>query len=64
MSKCVLLSISRAWSLGRAILRAKNVGKAPHEAVVENQNGRVLITGKVMCTLLTDYQLGRYSNIL
>ena len=49
LSKCVLLSLSRAWGLGRAVLRARREQRTPHEAVVESQNGRLLMTGKVGC---------------
>ena len=51
LSKCVLLSVSRAWGLGRAVLRARHEQRTPYEAVIESQHGRLLMTGKVDCSV-------------
>ena len=47
MSKCVLFSMSQAWQLGRAVMRAQHTHINVLSAVAEQQNGIVLITGKV-----------------
>jgi len=49
MSKCVLFSMSQAWQLGRAVMRAQRTHINVLSAVAEQQNGIVLIAGKV-CT--------------
>ncbi len=47
MSKCVLLTMSQAWQLGRAVLRARATHTNVVQAVVEMQHGLILIVGKV-----------------
>ena len=47
LSSCVLLSLSRAWQLGRAVLRARKAHSNVVTAVVEQQQGLLLFTGKV-----------------
>ena len=47
MQTCVVYSLSMAWQLGRAIARARATHSGVVEAVVKQQNGLLLITGKV-----------------
>ena len=47
LEKCVLFTMSRAWQLGRAIMRARVQHTDVIQAVVEQQNGMVLMAGKV-----------------
>lgn len=44
---CVVYSLSQAWQLGRAIARARVMHTNVVDAVVKQQNGLLLITGKV-----------------
>lgn len=46
-SNMVLFSMSQAWQLGRAVQRAVNTHTSVISAIVEQQQGLVLITGKV-----------------
>ena len=46
-SSCVLFSLSRAWQLGRTILRARKTHSNVVTAVVEQQQGMLLFAGKV-----------------
>ena len=43
----VLFTMSRAWQLGRAIMRARVQHTNVVQAVIEQQKGMVLMTGKV-----------------
>ena len=47
MSKAVLYTLSQAWQLGRAIMRARLKHSPLLTAIAEQQRGLVLITGKV-----------------
>lgn len=48
LSKCVLLPYSKAWQLGRAILRTRALGdRSVIEAIIEQQEGSLLTLGKV-----------------
>lgn len=47
LNKTVLLSLSMAWQLGRAVRRAQINGSNILEAIVAQQNGTILIVGKV-----------------
>ena len=47
LSSCVLFSMSRAWQLGRAILRARKNHSNVVTTVVEQQQGVLLFAGKV-----------------
>ncbi len=47
LSKTVLFTMSQAWQLGRAVLRARHLHTSVVRAIVEQLNGMVLITGKV-----------------
>ena len=50
LTKCVLLSYSQAWQLGRAILRTRALGGISIvDAIAKQQKGVVLIIGKVKC---------------
>ena len=42
-----MFATSRAWQLGRAIYRALKMNKSAMDAIVQHQQGFVLITGKV-----------------
>eukprot|EP00058_Branchiostoma_floridae_P018947 XP_002604436.1 hypothetical protein BRAFLDRAFT_79264 [Branchiostoma floridae] len=46
-STCILYSQSRAWRLGHTVLRAYKNGISPIQAVLQQENGRLLATGKV-----------------
>ena len=49
LDKCVLHSFSQAWQLGRAIMRTKVLGDTSvTDAVLKQQNGILLLTGKVI----------------
>ena len=52
LSKCVLLSMSGAWTLGRAVVRANMSKRPPYSAITESRNGRLLTTGKVRKLLI------------
>ena len=52
-SSCVLFSLSRAWQLGRAILRARKTHSNVVNVVVEKQQGMLLFAGKVSLTVTT-----------
>ena len=45
--RCVLFSMSMAWQLGRAVQRARNMHTSVMEAIVNQQNGTLIIVGKV-----------------
>ena len=45
--KSVMFTMSQAWQLGRAVFRARKLHTNAVRAVVEQQHGMVLLTGKV-----------------
>jgi len=47
MSKTVLYTMSQAWQLGRAVLRARRLHSSVLAAITDQQEGFVLICGKV-----------------
>ena len=47
MSKTVLYTMSRAWQVGRAVLRARRLHSSVLAAITDLQEGFVLIYGKV-----------------
>ena len=47
LNKAVLLSMSMAWQLGRAVRRAQLTHSSVLQAIAAQQNGVVLIVGKV-----------------
>lgn len=51
LNTAVLLSMSMAWQLGRAVKRARVSHTSVLEAIAEQQNGVILIVGKVFETL-------------
>ena len=44
---CILLTISKAWCLGRAVHRARLAKVDPVMAVTTSMNGKLIISGKV-----------------
>ena len=48
MEKSVMFTMSLAWQLGRAVMRARVQHTNVIEAVTNQQNGLVLMTGKVL----------------
>ena len=48
MEKSVIFTMSLAWQLGRAVMRARVQHTNVIEAVTNQQNGLVLTTGKVL----------------
>ena len=50
--KCVPYSLSRVWRLGNSVLRAKHKKVSPVSSILQHENGRVLIIGKV-CSSVT-----------
>lgn len=48
LKNCVVFSMSQAWQLGRAVSRARIMHNNVIEAVVQQQNGLLLLSGKVM----------------
>lgn len=53
----VMFSISRAWTLGNAVKMAQNEKQCPVKAILDSQNGKLLITGKVHRSYSTNYTL-------
>ena len=51
MSKAVLLTMSQAWQLGRAVLRARANHTSVIQAIVDMQHGLTLMVGKVWLIL-------------
>ena len=47
LDTCILHSLSRAWQLGRAVYRAKQSQCNVIEAIITQQQGLLLLTGKV-----------------
>jgi DUF917 family protein len=47
----VMFSMSRAWRLGNAVKLAQKEKRCPVDAVLESQNGKLLISGKVCVTV-------------
>ena len=45
--KCIFFSMSHAWQLGRAVLRAQHTHTNVLDAIKDQQKGIILITGKV-----------------
>jgi len=45
--KFILNSISRTWRLGNAVLRARHKA-SPVDSILQHENGKLLITGKVV----------------
>ncbi|CAB3981430.1 Hydantoin utilization A [Paramuricea clavata] len=45
----VMFSMSRAWRLGNAVKLAQKEKRCPVDAVLESQNGKLLISGKGPC---------------
>ena len=43
----ILHSISRAWHLGRAVLKAQQAKTDPVESIVTHEAGKLLMKGKV-----------------
>ena len=48
-NKCVIYSISKAWSLGRVVQRAKG-DPDPVKTILESVNGKLIFNGKVITT--------------
>ena len=46
--KFILYSLSRTWRLGNAVLRARRDKVSPVERILQQENGKLLITGKVV----------------
>lgn len=47
MGKAIFFTLSQAWQLGRAVMRARFNHSPVLTAIAEQQKGLVLITGKV-----------------
>ena len=45
--KCIFFTMSQAWQLGRAVLRAQHTHTNVLDAIKDQQKGTILITGKV-----------------
>ena len=45
--KCIFFTLSHAWQLGRAVLRAQHTHTNVLDAIKDQQKGIILITGKV-----------------
>lgn len=48
LEKSILFTMSQAWQLGRAIMRARTQHTNVIETVTTQQKGAVLLTGKVL----------------
>ena len=46
--KFILYSLSRTWHLGKAVLRARDDKESPVDSILQHENGKLLITGKVV----------------
>ena len=46
--KFILNSLSRTWRLGNAVLQARHGKKSPVDSILQHENGKLLITGKVV----------------
>ena len=46
--KFILNSLSRTWRLGKAVLRARHNKESPVDSILQHENGKLLITGKVV----------------
>ena len=44
---CVKFSLSRTWRLGKAVLLARQNKTPPVETILEHEDGRLLVKGKV-----------------
>ena len=51
LEKSVLFTMSQAWQLGRAVMRARAQHTNVIETVTTQQKGMVLLTGKVQSTV-------------
>ena len=47
---CVKFSMSRAWHLGYAVKTAQTQKRCPVQAILDMQNGKLLMSGKVIVT--------------
>ena len=47
LEKAVMFTMSQAWQLGRAVFRARKLKTNVISAVVRQQHGMLLLTGKV-----------------
>lgn len=45
--KFILNSLSRTWRLGNAVLQARHGKKSPVDSILQHENGKLLITGKI-----------------
>lgn len=45
--KCALHTLSRTWRLGNTVLRARHNKVSPVDSILEHENGKLLIVGKV-----------------
>lgn len=45
--KFILNSLSRTWRLGNAVLRARHNKESPVDSILQHENGKLLITGKI-----------------
>ena len=46
--KFILYSLSRTWRLGNTVLRARHDKVSPVDRILQHENGKLLITGKVV----------------
>ena len=63
LNKTVLLSMSMAWQLGRAMRRAKLNHSSVLEGIAAQQNGTILIVGKVRTLMWHNISLSRTHQI-
>ena len=45
--KCALHTLSRTWRLGNTVLRARHNKASPVDSILQHENGKLLIVGKV-----------------
>lgn len=50
---CIIHSYSRAWQLGRCVMRARKSHSNVVQAIAKQQNGILLLTGKVNVVIIT-----------
>ena len=46
--KFILYSLSRTWRLGNTVHRARHDKVSPVDRILQHENGKLLITGKVV----------------
>lgn len=62
--KCALYSLSRTWRLGNTVLRARHNKASPVDSILQHENGRLLVTGKVWQTVFLELLVNKSCSCL